>query len=65
LTGYSIRAHQIEDHRQWAGSGVSSTTDVINSNQGRATDVYVFATNNDVLVNTDTLMRFGFFMVDV
>lgn len=55
LTGYSIRAHQIEEHRQGLGL---STSESGGSNPGRATDVYVFATDsNDVLVNTDTLLR--------
>ncbi len=55
LTGFSIRAHQIEEHRQGLGLSTSETG---GSNSGRATDVYVFATDaNDVLVNTDTLLR--------
>ena len=54
ITGYSIRAHQIEEHRQGVGL---STSDVDGSTPGRATDVYVFATDSNGLVNTDTLLR--------
>lgn len=57
ITGLAVKIHQVEEHR--SGFGVGIPVDPNTQTQSKATDVYIFGANNDVIVTAEYLLRWN------